>query len=72
LRVDALRRLDDAHVAVEDIGLRQLSLDDVFLAPDRACRPQRRAAWPAAAAEVSGPGWIPSRRNSRAAALLSC
>src|SRR5436305_5384865 len=32
LIVDAVRRLDDAHVTVEDIGLRRPTLDDVFLA----------------------------------------
>jgi ABC-2 type transport system ATP-binding protein len=32
LIVAAVRRLDDAHVTVEDIGLRRPTLDDVFLA----------------------------------------
>jgi ABC-2 type transport system ATP-binding protein len=32
LIVDAVRRLDDAGVAVEDLGLRRPTLDDVFLA----------------------------------------
>jgi ABC-2 type transport system ATP-binding protein len=31
LIVDAVRRLDDAGVAVEDLGLRRPTLDDVFL-----------------------------------------
>ncbi len=30
--VDAVRRLDDAQVGVEDIALRRPTLDDVFLA----------------------------------------
>ncbi|MEA2469407.1 MAG: type transport system ATP-binding protein, partial [Thermoleophilaceae bacterium] len=32
LIVEAVRRLDDADVAVEDLGLRRPTLDDVFLA----------------------------------------
>jgi ABC-2 type transport system ATP-binding protein len=30
--VEAVRRLDDAGVAVDDLGLRRPTLDDVFLA----------------------------------------
>ena len=33
--IDALRRLDDAEIAILDVALRRPTLDDVFLTLDR-------------------------------------
>jgi ABC-2 type transport system ATP-binding protein len=45
----AARRIEEAGIAVDDLGVRRPSLDDVFLSLTRETTPPRPAAAPATA-----------------------
>ena len=58
--VTAARRLDDADIALADLGLRRPSLDDVFFAITGDARPRASRSTCRAAATAAGAAQRPS------------